>query len=88
MAIGTLQCPAHIAAALPACYQWRPSNDLAVGARGTAPAGEMVKGSLVMGVPGKVRKRLSEADQGTILRYARNYLGYKDNYLAERKNSG
>src|ERR1035441_6058943 len=42
-------------------------------------------GSLVMGVPGKVRKQLSDADQDTILRYARNYLGYKDNYLAERR---
>jgi carbonic anhydrase/acetyltransferase-like protein (isoleucine patch superfamily) len=42
-------------------------------------------GSLVMGVPGKVRKQLSDADQETILRYARNYLGYKENYLAERK---
>jgi carbonic anhydrase/acetyltransferase-like protein (isoleucine patch superfamily) len=41
--------------------------------------------SLVMGVPGKVRKQLSDADQETILRYARNYLGYKENYLAERK---
>jgi carbonic anhydrase/acetyltransferase-like protein (isoleucine patch superfamily) len=41
--------------------------------------------SLVMGVPGKVRKQLVDADQETILRYARNYLGYKENYLAERK---
>jgi carbonic anhydrase/acetyltransferase-like protein (isoleucine patch superfamily) len=50
------------------------------------PEGTIIEpGSLVMGVPGKVRKRLSEADQETILRYARNYLGYKENYLAERK---
>lgn len=50
------------------------------------PEGTVIEpGSLVMGVPGKVRKRLSEADQETILRYARNYLGYKENYLAERK---
>ena len=50
------------------------------------PEGTIVEpGSLVMGVPGKVRKRLGEADQETILRYARNYLGYKENYLAERK---
>ncbi len=41
--------------------------------------------SLVMGVPGKVRKQLNDEDQETILRYARNYLGYKNNYLAERK---
>ena len=39
--------------------------------------------SLWMGVPGKFRKQLGEADQETILRYARNYLGYKDVYLKE-----
>jgi len=39
--------------------------------------------SLWMGVPGKFRKELGEADQETILRYARNYLGYKDQYLRE-----
>jgi carbonic anhydrase/acetyltransferase-like protein (isoleucine patch superfamily) len=38
-----------------------------------------------MGVPGKVRKQLSDDDQQTILRYAKNYLGYKETYLAERK---
>jgi carbonic anhydrase/acetyltransferase-like protein (isoleucine patch superfamily) len=38
-----------------------------------------------MGVPGKVRKQLSDEDQQTILRYAQNYLGYKETYLAERK---
>ena len=39
--------------------------------------------SLWMGVPGKFRKKLEERDQETILRYARNYLGYKDTYLKE-----
>jgi carbonic anhydrase/acetyltransferase-like protein (isoleucine patch superfamily) len=39
--------------------------------------------SLWMGVPGKFRKKLSESDQETILRYAQNYLGYKDQYLRE-----
>ena len=39
--------------------------------------------SLWMGVPGKFRKKLGDADQETILRYARNYLGYKDTYLKE-----
>src|SRR6516225_3039193 len=42
-------------------------------------------GSLVMGVPAKVRKQLSDDDKQTILRYAKNYLGYKKTYLAERK---
>ena len=40
-------------------------------------------GSLWMGVPGKFRKKLGEEDQETILRYARNYLEYKEQYLRE-----
>ncbi len=39
--------------------------------------------SLWMGVPGKFKKKLGEADLETILRYAKNYLGYKDQYLRE-----
>jgi carbonic anhydrase/acetyltransferase-like protein (isoleucine patch superfamily) len=39
--------------------------------------------SLWMGVPGKFRKTLGNDDQETILRYARNYLGYKEQYLRE-----
>jgi carbonic anhydrase/acetyltransferase-like protein (isoleucine patch superfamily) len=38
-----------------------------------------------MGVPGKFRKQLRDEDQETILRYTRNYLGYKEQYLAEVK---
>ena len=50
------------------------------------PEGTVIEpGSLVMGVPGKVRKKLGDEDQETILRYARNYLGYKETYLAERR---
>jgi len=41
--------------------------------------------SLWMGVPGKFRKQLTDDDQETILRYGRNYLGYKEQYLAEMK---
>lgn len=37
--------------------------------------------SLWMGSPGKFRRKLTAEDQETILRYARNYLGYKDEYL-------
>src|SRR5688572_21619410 len=40
-------------------------------------------GSLWMGVPGKFRKKLGDADQETILRYGRNYLDYKAQYLKE-----
>jgi carbonic anhydrase/acetyltransferase-like protein (isoleucine patch superfamily) len=40
--------------------------------------------TLWMGVPGKRRKELTEADQETILRYAKNYLNYKAQYQQER----
>ena len=50
------------------------------------PEGTVVEPrSLWMGVPGKLRKKLGDEDQETILRYGRNYLGYKENYLAEMK---
>jgi carbonic anhydrase/acetyltransferase-like protein (isoleucine patch superfamily) len=38
-----------------------------------------------MGSPGKFRRQLNEQDQESILRYARNYLGYKESYIAEGK---
>jgi len=41
-------------------------------------------GSLWMGSPGRFRRKLDEKDQEVILRYAKNYLGYKDAYLQER----
>jgi carbonic anhydrase/acetyltransferase-like protein (isoleucine patch superfamily) len=40
--------------------------------------------SLVAGVPGKVRRTLTDADRELILTYARNYLDYTRIYLAER----
>jgi carbonic anhydrase/acetyltransferase-like protein (isoleucine patch superfamily) len=43
--------------------------------------------SLWMGSPGKLRRRLEEKDQETILRYAQNYLGYKESYLKEKTRS-
>ena len=50
------------------------------------PEGVVIEpGSLVMGSPGKVRRKLTEEDQESILKYARNYLGYKEQYLAELK---
>ncbi len=39
--------------------------------------------TLWMGVPGQQRKELGDAEQETILRYARNYLGYKEQYQRE-----
>ncbi len=48
------------------------------------PEGAIVEpGSLWMGVPGKFRKKLDDASQEAILQYARNYLGYKEQYLHE-----
>ena len=41
--------------------------------------------SLWMGSPGKLRRQLEEKDQETILRYAENYLGYKESYLNGEK---
>ncbi len=41
--------------------------------------------TLWMGVPGKQRKELDDADEEGILRYAKNYLEYKDQYLRERQ---
>ncbi|HTR65855.1 MAG TPA: gamma carbonic anhydrase family protein [Terriglobales bacterium] len=40
-------------------------------------------GSLWMGNPGKFRRKLEEKDHQSILRYANNYLGYKESYLRE-----
>ena len=69
-------------------------NGARVGAGSIVAAGTLIPeetvippASLVMGVPGKVRKHLGDEEQQTILRYAKNYLGYKDIYLAERKSS-
>jgi carbonic anhydrase/acetyltransferase-like protein (isoleucine patch superfamily) len=42
-------------------------------------------GSLWMGSPGQFRRKLVERDSESIMRYANNYFGYKDSYLAEQK---
>ena len=67
-------------------------NGARIGAGSIIAAGTLIPeetiippGSLAMGVPGKVRGQLDEEQQQSILRYARNYLGYKETYLAERK---
>jgi carbonic anhydrase/acetyltransferase-like protein (isoleucine patch superfamily) len=50
------------------------------------PEGTVVEPrSLWMGVPGKLRKTLTEEDEETILSYGRNYLGYKEQYLSEMR---
>jgi carbonic anhydrase/acetyltransferase-like protein (isoleucine patch superfamily) len=65
-------------------------NGALVGAGSIVAAGTLIPekaivepGSLWMGSPGKFRRKLDEKDQQAIMRYANNYLGYKDSYLAE-----
>jgi len=65
-------------------------NGARIGAGSIIAAGTLIPektiveaGSLWMGSPGKFRRRLEEQDQQTILRYAKNYLGYKESYLKE-----
>jgi carbonic anhydrase/acetyltransferase-like protein (isoleucine patch superfamily) len=67
-------------------------NGAKVGAGSIVAAGTLIPegvviepGSLVMGSPGKVRRKLTGEDQESILKYARNYLGYKEQYLKETK---
>ena len=67
-------------------------NGARIGAGSIIAAGTLIPektiiepGSLWMGSPGKFRRRLDERDQETIMRYANNYLGYKDSYLREKK---
>jgi carbonic anhydrase/acetyltransferase-like protein (isoleucine patch superfamily) len=44
-------------------------------------------GSLWMGSPGQFRRPLEPKDSESIMRYAKNYLGYKDTYLAESRDA-
>jgi carbonic anhydrase/acetyltransferase-like protein (isoleucine patch superfamily) len=67
-------------------------NGARIGAGSIIAAGTLIPektvvepGSLWMGSPGKFRRKLDETDQESIMRYANNYLGYKESYLAERK---
>lgn len=66
-------------------------NGARIGAGSIIAAGTLIPektvvepGSLWMGSPGKFRRKLEQKDQESILRYANNYLGYKEAYLAER----
>jgi carbonic anhydrase/acetyltransferase-like protein (isoleucine patch superfamily) len=66
-------------------------NGARVGAGSIIAAGTLIPektvvepGSLWMGAPGKFRRKVEPADEEAIMRYARNYLGYKDDYLKER----
>jgi carbonic anhydrase/acetyltransferase-like protein (isoleucine patch superfamily) len=65
-------------------------NGARIGAGSIIAAGTLIPektivepGSLWMGSPGKFRRRLDEKDTASIMRYANNYLGYKEEYLLE-----
>jgi carbonic anhydrase/acetyltransferase-like protein (isoleucine patch superfamily) len=59
-------------------------EDTIVAAGAVVPEGMRVPpGSLVMGVPAKVRRELSEPEKQSIRRYSSNYYEYKETYLGE-----
>ena len=67
-------------------------NGARIGAGSIIAAGTLIPektivepGSLWMGSPGKFRRKLEPRDTESIIRYANNYLGYKDSYLKERQ---
>ena len=67
-------------------------NGAHIGAGSIIAAGTLIPektiveaGSLWMGSPGKFRRNLEPRDTESIMRYANNYLSYKDSYLKERK---
>lgn len=67
-------------------------NGAVIGAGSIIAAGTLIPektvvepGTLWLGSPGKMRRKLTDADQEMILQYARNYLGYTANYLEQRK---
>ncbi len=69
-------------------------NGAVIGAGSIIAAGTLIPektivepNSLWLGSPGKFRRRLEKSDEEMILRYAENYIGYKNQYLMERKSS-
>jgi carbonic anhydrase/acetyltransferase-like protein (isoleucine patch superfamily) len=67
-------------------------NGAHIGAGSIIAAGTLIPektivepGSLWLGFPGQFHRALEEKDRAAILRYANNYLGYKESYLAEKK---
>jgi len=66
-------------------------NGARIGAGSIIAAGTLIPektvveaGSLWMGSPGEFRRKIGPPDEEAIMRYAMNYLGYKDAYLAAR----
>ncbi len=69
-------------------------NGARIGAGSIIAAGTLIPektivepGSLWMGSPGKFRRKLEPRDQESIMRYANNYLGYKESYLRKESSS-
>ena len=67
-------------------------NGARIGAGSIIAAGTLIPektvvepGSLWLGSPGRFRRKLERGEDEMILRYARNYLGYKDEYLKETR---
>ena len=65
-------------------------NDAEIGEECVIAAGTLIPErmvvpprSLVMGVPGKVRRPITEEEREGLRRYANNYYEYKESYLAE-----
>ena len=68
-------------------------NGAKIGAGSIIAAGTLIPertvvepGSLWMGSPGKFRRKLDAGEEETIMRYARNYLGYTEEYLREHSH--
>jgi carbonic anhydrase/acetyltransferase-like protein (isoleucine patch superfamily) len=66
-------------------------NGAKIGAGSIIAAGTLIPertvvepGSLWMGSPGKMRRKLEAGEDEMIMRYANNYLGYTLDYLRER----
>jgi carbonic anhydrase/acetyltransferase-like protein (isoleucine patch superfamily) len=66
----------------------RVGDECVIAAGTLVPEGmEVPPRSLVMGVPGKVRRTITEEEREGLRRYAANYFDYKEAYLAERDPS-
>ena len=70
-------------------------NDAHIGAESIIAAGTLVPEgmkipprSLVMGVPAKFRRQITEEERQSLRTYCENYLGYKETYLAEAAGEG
>jgi carbonic anhydrase/acetyltransferase-like protein (isoleucine patch superfamily) len=64
-------------------------SECVVAAGSLVPEGMVVPpGSLVMGVPAKFRRQLTDQEREGIRLYAANYFDYKETYLAESAGPG